>query len=488
MTTHHSRSKASFPHLLVGGVLLVQIITHLAWLPISTQVGQLAGPWLMSRGMTLFDTIFENRPPATGVLLAALYRALPQVEPVLLVRALNLLVILTLTLLVYVLAKRLTGSERAAIFSMLFWALWEPVYGNLLFYFDTIAGLLLMLVALIALDARRTRSIAICGVLLGLATLFKQPAWAAAGMVGLWLLAQRRWRDLFALVGGVLVFPLLAVVIAALQGTLDNYLFWNFGRYLVNSPDNQPLTGGIIRKFLFTNILALPFILVALRQPPNQRWRWLLIAALWLGGVANMLPNFSEIYFMAHLPMLSVMSGTVIALVLPQQWRGWLKQADTTQIALAGIALVIAVGWGWIVITPYAPNPLGRASIPAYDEFKALAARINALKQPGDTLYVVPGLDGNPQLFEMTDMLPPGSLILGNSVFMAVPGMVERLLGEWETNPPDIVVDFPQLRVVAGHWIDPVAEFVQANYTAVEQVDDVMFNGDAIIYRVNQAP
>jgi hypothetical protein len=306
-------------------------------------------------------------------------------------------------------------------------------------------------------------------------------------MFGLWLLAQRRWRDLFVLIGGVLVFPLLAVIVAALQGTLENYLFWNFGRYLVNTPDNQPLTGSFIRKFLFTNILAPPFILLALRQPPNQRWRWLLIAALWLGGIANMLPNFSEVYFMAHLPLLSVMSGTVIALSLPRQWRGWLNRADTTQIALAGIALVIAVGWLWIVITPYVPGPLGRAGIPAYDEFTMLAERVNALKQPGDTLYVIPILDGDPQLFEMTDMLPPGSFIFGNSVFMAVPAMVERLLAEWAVDPPDIVVDFPQLRVVAGPWIQPLADFVQSNYTAVEQVDDVLFNGDAIIYRINPA-
>lgn len=124
-------------------------------------------------------------PPATGVLLAALYQALPQVEPVLLVRALNLLVILTLTLLVYILAKRLTGSERAALLSVLFWALWEPVYGNQLFYFDTIVGLLLTLVAIIALDAQRMGAIILCGILLGLATLFKQPAWGAAGMFGL---------------------------------------------------------------------------------------------------------------------------------------------------------------------------------------------------------------------------------------------------------------------------------------------------------------
>ncbi|MEP7292684.1 MAG: DUF2079 domain-containing protein [Chloroflexota bacterium] len=470
---------------VVFGVLLLQILTHLAWLPISTQAGQIAVPWLMSRGMTMFGNMFENRPPATGIILAALFRLLPQIQPLLLVRALNLLLILALTLLVYALAKRLTGSVRTALLAVVLWALWEPVYGNILFYFDTLVGLLLVLAAILGMGTKRTSAIALCGVLLGLATLFKQPAWAAAFLFGLWLVAQRRWRDLAALIGGALVFPLLTVLIIALQGNLSSYLFWNFGRYLVNSPGGQPLTGSILRKFLFTDMLAPAFILRALKQRAEQRQRWLLVGALWLGGIANLLPNFSEIYLMAHLPLLAVMSGVVISELLPDDWRTWFKRADTVQITLVGVALAIAVGWAWIIITPYIPGPLGRARIPAYDEFIPVAERVNAIKQPGDSLYVIPILDGNPQLFEMTDLLPPGSWIMGNNVFMAVPGMRERLLAEWALDPPDIVVDFPDLRPVAGEWIEPLADFVKAHYTLVDQVDDVPFNGDAVIYRVN---
>ncbi len=474
-----------FAPLFLPLVLLGQIFTHLAWLPISTSVGQMAFPWLMSQGLPLFDTVIENRPPASAVLLAALFRFLPTLEPILIVRALNLGLVLALTLLVYFATQRLTGSRRAAVFAVLFWALFEPVYGNIMFYFDAVVGFLLLLVALLGMGTQRTGMIILCGLLLGLATLFKQPAWAAILLFAAWLAAQKRWRDVGALAAGAAVFPLLALTVALLQGNGENYLFWNFGRYLAGAAGSETLTGNTFRKFLLTGILAPAFILLAFRQTAANRWRWLLLSALWLGGLANLLPNFSEIYVTAHLPLLAVMSGTVIALVLPAQPRLWLKHADAAHITLAGVAAAVALSWAWIIITPYAPAPLGRARIPAYDEFVPVAERIAALRQPDDTLYAVPLLDGNAQLYPLTGMLPPHSMILGHRLFISVPGVVEKLLAEWAIRPPDLIVEFPDLYPLAGEWITPLGEFLHAHYTLLERIEAVPFNGDALIYRLN---
>src|SRR5215212_599092 len=82
--------------IILAGVLVVQAVTHLAWLPISTQVGQMAIPWLMSRGMTIYGNLIENRPPAIAGLISLLMRLLPSIEPILIVRALNLLLVLAI--------------------------------------------------------------------------------------------------------------------------------------------------------------------------------------------------------------------------------------------------------------------------------------------------------------------------------------------------------------------------------------------------------
>ncbi len=480
--------------LCLIGILLVQVVTHLAWLSISTQVGQLTIPYLMSQGLPIFGRVIENRPPADAAFLALLFKLLPSIEPIFIVRALNLLLVLGLTLLIYGLARRLTASTLAGICAALFWALWEPVYGNILFYFDALVGAVFALTAFVWLmaEARKPGWLAplLCGLLLGGATLFKQPAWAGVILFALWLIfVARRGRQLPAFVLGVLVFPLAAILIFAAQGTLDSYLFWNFSRYFSGIPNAQPLTGNIVRKFLLTNVLAFAFLLQIPRSDqPRQR---ALVGALWLAGGATLLPNFSEIYVMGHLPLLSVMSGSVIASVIDFEAirapMRWLRRASMTSITLTGLALALAVGWGWTIAVTYVPNPLGRAQIPAYDEFRPVAAQLLALRQPDDTLFVLPMSDGNAQLYELTGMLPPGTFVNSHAVFLNVPSMTETLLAEWSAHPPDLIVDFPDLHAEFAPGVTPLVEFMQTNYHAVEQIDDVPFNGDAIIYRLNES-
>lgn len=488
-----NRFRLAAPLVLVA-VLVVQVFTHLAWLSISTQVGQLTIPWLMARGMTLYGDLIENRPPASAALLALAFRLLPDIEPVLIVRMHNLLLVLAVTVLVFVLAKRLTGSTVAGLAASIFWALWEPVYGNLLFYFDALVGAVFAATVLVwlTIEPRRPAWLAplLCGLLLGGATLLKQPAWAGVVLFALWLTfysSYRRYLPAFIL--GVAVFPTLMVILAAAQGTLESYAYWNFTFHLASSGVShaQPLTGTIVRKTLLANILAPAFILLALRRPPQNRRYWVLVALLWFAGGATVFPNFGEIYHMGHMPLLAVMSGIVIAAIIRTYptLGDWHTTTDSAHLVLAGLAVAVIIGWGWTISAAYSFGPLGRASIPAYDELKPLAARVQAVSRPENTLYVLPQLDNTPQLHVLTGLLPPGTWVNSHRHILSVPGLVEQLLVEWETNPPDIVVDFPALRVASEPWIQPLNDFVQANYTIVEQVDDVPFNGDAVIYRLN---
>ncbi|MEP7294291.1 MAG: hypothetical protein ABI835_21055, partial [Chloroflexota bacterium] len=456
---------------------------------------QLGIPWLMSRGMVIFQNLIENRPPATAAFLSLVFRLLPSAEPILIVRMLNLLLVLALTLLLGEIARRITGSLLAGLCTVIFWALWEPVYGNLLFYFDTLVGATFALTIFVWLITaeRRLAWLApfLCGVLLGGATLFKQPAWAGVILFAIWLVFfARRGRQLPAFMIGALIVPLGAMAIFASQGTLDAYLFWNYRRYFSGIPNAGTLSGNTLRKFLLTNIFAPVFLLFTLRSD-EKRVRWLVLA-LWLAGGATLLPGWGEIYVMAHLPVLSVMSGIVIASVLSSLDFGllrtpmrWLREARSETLVLAGLALALAFGSAWTIVVTYVPGPLGRAGIPAYDEFKPVAARLEAVRQPGDTLFMLPMSDGNPQLYVLTGMLPPGTFINSHKVFLTVPGVVDKLIAEWEVNPPKLIVDFPQARPEFEPEIVPLVAFMQAHYHPIDQVDDVPFNGDAIIYRLN---
>jgi hypothetical protein len=387
--------------------------------------------------------------------------------------------------LVYVVAWRFY-SRTAGVLAALIWFWWEPVYGNVLFYFDSILGLVFLLSVLvwIWLEKRDPAWNApfVVGVFLGGGTLIKQHAWAVVIMFGIWLVFVRRGyiRDLVAYGIGVLLLPGAAVAIMIGQGTFGSYLFWNWGLNFSSVRPGSMLTGNYIRKLLFT-VAFVPIFVLMMRRLSNFVVAALLLM-LWLAANATLLPNFGEIYVMAQLPLVAIMSGIAVALILPELVQ---RQASTSQRAMLGFAAIIGIGWLWTGVVAYFPS-LGRAAIPAYDEFVPVAERLNAMSVSGDTLFVLPEYDGTAQLHVLTDMLPPGTWLNGHRWFLAVPGVVDGLLEEWRATPPTFIVSFPTLSQEAQPYIDPLVAFMNVYYSPIETIPDIPFNGDAIIYRLHQ--
>ena len=161
-----------------------------------------------------------------------------------------------------------------------------------------------------------------------------------------------------------------------------------------------------------------------------------------------------------------------------------LTHLSPAELTLAGVGVIVLAGWLWTGAAAYAPGPLGRAGIPAYDEFKPLAARLQALKQPGDTLFVLPETDSTPQIHVMAGMLTPGLWIKGWYWYLLAPGISQQLMTEWQADPPTWVVVFPDLLSSGQPSIAPLVAFTEQNYTQVDEVDNVVFHGNAVIYHL----
>lgn len=480
------------PRVFVLSTLGMQIFLHLFWLPISTQVGQLAIPWLMNQGLTLYGNVIENRPPLVALMSAFALRFSP-FDPAFTLKVLNIVLVALISLLVYRVAVYLAhGNVLAGCAGLFVWFLWEPVYGNILFYFDVLVGAVLLLAAYLAVrDKQGSSRTQLCiGLLLGMATLLKQHAWLAVCLYFAYLFLTQR-RLILAYMSGVLAFPLAALGVTALQGNLQTYLYWNFEFHFFSGiTHRQPLTGNFVRKLLLSNIFVLPFAMLAIFSP---EWRKRLIMLLfWVAGCAALSPNYGEIYAMAHLPLTSVMSGGVLAKVLKYGLNALVDlryasaEVKAIFMIMTGFLLTIVIGWVWTIAAAYAPNPLGIGSIPAYDEFRPIAQQLNQISQPGDTLYVLPMLDGNSQLHVLADMLPSGTWVNGHTHILSVPGLVDTLLEEWEQTPPDYIVDFPMLRQQVGTVIQPLTDFMIAHYHEAFVVENILFNGDAYLYQLNQ--
>lgn len=472
-------------------VLTVQVATHLAWLPISAHSGQVAIPWMMNQGRTLFGDVLEQHAPGSSLLGAAAQRILPAAEPVQAARLANLALVLATTAGVWALAGWVGGAAAAAL-AALVWFWWEPVYGNVLLYFDSILGAALVGAALlwIALHRRGPGWLAplLTGALLGAATLAKQHAWAAVILVGAWLLAYYPRRRLLWFAGGALLLPLLALLVTAAQGTLANYIYWTWTFNFSGLMPAEPLSGDFLRKLLLTNALVPAFALLALRPGRARRWQALLLL-LWLAGSSTLAPRPGEVHAMGQLPALAALSGLALAALWAQArgWRAgqplgrWLRALDAAQAVLLGVLIAGGAAWLWTGAAAYGRGPV---ATPAHDEFAPIAADLRQRAAPGDTLFVLPQTDSTPQLHPLSGLLPPGTWVKGWRWYLAAPGVLATLLTEWETDPPAYIVYFPDLIAEGLPEIAPLVAFMEARYTPATVYPDIPFHGPARLYRL----
>ena len=461
-------------------LLIAQALTQLFWLSSSAHSGQVAIPWLMNRGLRLFDDILEQHAPGSSV-LAALAQRLLGLDPALTVKLLNTVLALAFTLLIYHLARRLAGSDIAGILAALVWAWWLPVYGNVLLYFDSLLAfcvLAALCVTFANADRPPARNLVLMGLLLGAATLFKQQAWLSLALVCLWLAYSHDRRSGLIFLVAAFVLPLAQWALLLAQGSLDSYVYWNWTFNLRGLMDGAPLDGDLFRKLLISNALVLPFALLALRGDRRQT----LLLWLWLAGLSVLYPRFGEIHAMGHLALAAVMSGIVLARVGQAlgSWREW----DATRLALIGLIMSIGLGWLWTGAASYLQLPLGAGATLGYDEFAELAAELNMRKQPGDTLFVLPQTDSAPQLHPLTDMLPPGTWVKGWHWYFKADGVTQRLLDEWADKPPSWIVVFPELIIHPELGMDELLQIVARRYRQAAAISDVYGHGAAEIYHL----
>ena len=465
--------------------LIAQALVHLFWLSPSVHSGQVAIPWMMNQGSALFDTIWEQHAPGSSLLGAAAQRLLA-IDPALLVKLLNTLLVVALTFMIYWLARRLAGAASAGLLAALVWAWWAPVYGNVMLYFDTLLALCLLAALLIFYrNAERPspRHVLLMGLLMGAATLFKQHAWLAVALAGCWLLlTDRCLKTALLFAAGALALPLLQWLALLAQGLIDSYVYWNWTFNLSGTMDGEPLDGDLLRKLLLSNMLVFPFILLALRGAGR---RTLLLALIWLATLVTLYPRFGEIHAMAHLPFAAVMSGIALAKALPalSNWRAW----DSSRLALAGLSIGIGIGWLWTGAAAYLHIPLGPGSILAYDEFGPLAAELNQRKTAGDTLFALPETDSTPQLHPLTDMLAPGLWVKGWRWYFRPERVLQRLTAEWKSNPPTWIVVFPALIREDNIGIRDLLAIVEARYELGFIGAEIYGHGRPEVYRLATA-
>ncbi len=377
------------------------------------------------------------------------------------------------------------GGLRAAVIAMSFWILWLPVFGNVMFYFNTLVGLSMLSAFNVGCNKWADMSVAralLIGFLMGLATFFKQQAWLGVILLALvWGWQRAGWRRLMAYLLGALVVPSIVVMVVAAQGNLDSYLYWNWAFNLSGQMDGVFPSVDFARKLGLACIFVLPFVFQMLQSQENRTNKLTLLTFL-ISGLAFLFPRAGEIQVTSGLPFLAVISGVCLAQSLPNLQSSFAQRIDSLSLGLLGGIALLSM---WSGLVAYVPSPLGISATLGYDEFWPVVEVLTSHREAGDTLFVLPEADSTPQIHPMSGMLPPGTWIKGWRWYIENTGMAERLLEEWKNQPPTFIVVFPELVRAAEPAINPLIAFTQENYREITRVA-VYLHGEAIIYRITR--
>lgn len=195
------------------------------------------------------------------------------------------------------------------------------------------------------------------GLLMGLATLFKQQAWLGIILLGLaWAWQGSGWRRIAAYGLGALVVPSLIVLLVAAQGNFNAYIYWNWTFNLSGQMESIFPNVDFARKLGLACILVLPFILQTSQAEPERRADRLTLSALLLSGLALIVPRAGEIQVTAGLPFLAIASGLALAEGLPKLRlppSSSMAQMDALPLGLlVGLALLSL----WSGLVAYVPS------------------------------------------------------------------------------------------------------------------------------------
>jgi hypothetical protein len=338
------------------------------------------------KGLLPYRDLVEIKPPL-GYLTYALAGGL-SIWPI---RILGVLWVFCTALLLRGAARRWTGSEEAgwaaAWMSILAGLVEVPAFGG-----EVMMNLPIAASIYFFTRSRGLRDLVLCGICVGLATLYRHHAVIAAAAFGVALLVHPAdgWgraagRVAALAVGAIAPWIAVAAGYAAL-GQLPAFLEWTLARnFRYATAGSSGLAPGraVAEIALCLGAACVPWVLAArasLRPRPDLVWRALsvMLWLTWLPVAAG--GRFYEHYFLQFVPPLSILAAPDAA-VLASHWRDLRPRIRGFALAGIGVPLAIWLAFSW-----------GRGFAGAYPEqeprTRALAQWLRSNTAPGERLFV----------------------------------------------------------------------------------------------------
>jgi 4-amino-4-deoxy-L-arabinose transferase-like glycosyltransferase len=439
---------------------------------------------LMNLGGSLYaEGGVDNKPPGIFWVYALTFRAFGAYDTPA-VHAVAFLVLLATCVLVFLIARELSGT-RAGVLAALFYGVLTAAGNPRLLAANTELFMMLPLAASVLLMLRRRWFWS--GALIAVAFAFRQSAAVNVLLLALgvfWLEpAPSRLRAMFAGAAGGIAALIVTTGLIALTGSLPGFWRWTIGTlagYASNSWSPNvvlPRARDSLLPFLVDNaVVWIAAIAMA--------WRWrtvpagVRLAVVWLGiAMVGSLAggHLSWHYFIQAMGPLAVVAALAFGRFrLPRV---------VTAAAMAGIAIPAAAWWAFDV----GADPLTYDFSPPVPQHEAVAAYIAAHTSPSDRVFV---WGDWPALYVESDRTMatrfPGFLrgfARGSGAppnnWDVAPDVWPLLRADFDAHPPALILD-----TAPAGWSDfagypmaryPVlAEIVARDYHQVDVVDGVV--------------
>ena len=421
--------------------------------------------FLRNNGFLLYKDMIQPYPPVLIMSLSTIFNIFGYRLWVL--KAFTWGLILVNDVLVYLIAKKLSGSQRWSLAGVAFYVLLQPFLDGNMLWFDLafVPPLLVATYLLLQwLKQPSNRALLITGGLfLGIGALIKQTAGIFLVIGGLWLLfakkSKKRVKNLFYFLVGPLTLGLVLALRLLTEGAFVNFINWIF-IYPLTKWGKFP---GYVQTYLSTRDAAILLLLLApigavflrLKTKVFKDKALQLILLFLLGSLTAIYPRFSFFHFQAALAFIAILFAYIL--------RNF--KIDPVLLGLYFLLLL------FIVLKPVLARDWQKeARFYGQDDIE-LAQTISEKVPRGELVYLLGPHSG---LYTMAERLPPKLWVDNFGWYLEIAGIQEEVLNRWEQNPPDYV--FWQ-EPSPGNWHDlgtyrpkKITKWIKDNYTKAEEV------------------
>ncbi|OGF62963.1 MAG: hypothetical protein A2Y62_04840 [Candidatus Fischerbacteria bacterium RBG_13_37_8] len=458
--------------IIIVCLVMAQAFAYYSWQDLSLGPRVILQPWLMQKGLMIYEDFADIHSPLLPLLLSVLRQWFP--DGVALAKNIMIVFLSITTVLVFLVGRR-TSNPIGGLLAVLFFVALSPMFlFTKLWYESLIAPIYLAWILLYKPDSENQslKVLLYCGLLGGIALLIKQHAIMPFAGIIVWHACSdfyqhrsvRKTIQEIGIMAGAAALPLAAFCLYYYlnAGTVKGLVYWTFlyaltGSYL-KLASALPKINEI--KYVLWGSIFLPFAFYAMinvRHRKKPEWLTYGLGFVLLATSSLfVLPRFTILHLQATLPLVAVLSSMTIMFMV----------ALLRKKRLLFVLMILTLTSYWLISVCYTyGSSIGKKTpqfIYEYSDLIPLAKGVRSTIGDTDCVFIFPDDEAYSNLYYIMQCPPPYFWIFHYPWYLNSDRrhQIQKMLMEV---PPKWIVHFPD------HWggesyAPEIAYYIKTHY------------------------